>query len=505
MLATDKTLTHLELANLVVKSLHKVGSVHVNPRCSHQVTLLLYDTQIWGLAKNGLSLEITVEDTKTSGVVYAKRLAPSPFTLDRPADFDHLPITNINENGIRALLYRLAKNRALLKMASIEAVTNSVELRDANGLRIAKVDVVTPVGLPEQWLRIFVMPGEDHKEMVMEMSKHLKGRLISDSNWDIWESVMRRQSRRRFDYTDYLSLSCSKDDDPLVKLNSKITGLIRRMELNTNGAAKDLDLEFCHDLRVDIRRMRVATQLTHYLIPKNASHKTKSARSSILFTLKEFQRICGEQRDLDVLLSSTVGQRLARDSSHSALLEELVERRALAHKGLEVALDEMVIKEIAKSWTTLYLRLTGDIRSNPLHLSMEEFTKIAIKGASREFLHQARVTKKSMTHEQMHRWRKQAKNLRYTLELFESLIDAKLFGRALDELRIIQDRLGEFQDKEVTIQILAKCRSLTYEHGLLEELSQERDRSFTSCSQLLIDPGKETPVNRLRQTLKKIG
>jgi hypothetical protein len=202
VLATDKTLTHLELANLVVKSLHKVGSVHVNPRCSHQVTLLLYDTQIWGLAKNGLSLEITVEDTKTSGVVYAKRLAPSPFTLDRPADFDHLPITNINENGIRALLYRLAKNRALLKMASIEAVTNSVELRDANGLRIAKVDVVTPVGLPEQWLRIFVMPGEDHKEMVMEMSKHLKGRLISDSNWDIWESVMRRQSRRRFDYTD---------------------------------------------------------------------------------------------------------------------------------------------------------------------------------------------------------------------------------------------------------------------------------------------------------------
>jgi CHAD domain-containing protein len=49
----------------------------------------------------------------------------------------------------------------------------------------------------------------------------------------------------------------------------------------------------------------------------------------------------------------------------------------------------------------------------------------------------------------LHSLRKRGKELRYLLEIFGSLYDPAAYGRAVRDLRGLQDTLGEFQDAEV--------------------------------------------------------
>ena len=49
----------------------------------------------------------------------------------------------------------------------------------------------------------------------------------------------------------------------------------------------------------------------------------------------------------------------------------------------------------------------------------------------------------------LHELRKRCKELRYLLEVFASLYDPALHWRAVNELKALQDCLGEFQDTEV--------------------------------------------------------
>ena len=220
---------------------------------------------------------------------------------------------------------------------------------------------------------------------------------------------------------------------------------------NEQGVIDDLDTEFLHDYRVSLRRVRSIISLFKGAYRNDTQLAFKQEFS-------ELMRCTNRLRDLDVYLLD--------QKSYYPLLPKLM------HEGLEQIFsafqqerdDEW--RELARRFKSKSYRkamgslerrfsLDGDIppgsRSDRPVL---QYASNLIAKRYRKVCEIALSIDDATPDHIVHELRLQCKKLRYLLDFFSSLFDAKNIKRLITALKQLQDNLGRFNDYSVQQQSL---------------------------------------------------
>lgn len=234
-----------------------------------------------------------------------------------------------------------------------------------------------------------------------------------------------------------------------------LANLAATVQSNLDGTIEDLDPEFLHELRVAVRRGRAVLRDASAVLPDEARDRARDE-------LRWMQQITGPARDLDVYVLEwdTYCEPLPPDAKAqlAPVLVHIERRRAAAHRQLSRDLRSARFGE-ALGWWRSWLVADQDAPApgcEPLGAVVAE----RISKAQRRLLRHGRAIDVASPAEQLHDLRKDAKQLRYLLECFGSLLEPKGRKEVVRQLKRLQDNLGEHQDAEVHV---AELRDLARE------------------------------------------
>lgn len=222
-----------------------------------------------------------------------------------------------------------------------------------------------------------------------------------------------------------------------------------KMDANTEGAARDLDPEYVHDLRVATRRARAALRVFRGVVERRRAEWFRRELAWLASAL-------GAVRDLDVL-----AERMRVHSQRVGAPDEVADRIArLLDARRAPAMD--VLRRALRSGR--YRRVLAALRSGSAvgrgraagaagEVAVLDLAPARIRAASRRVKRALRDGGEQLSAEALHATRIAFKRLRYACEFFVELYgeDVRETIRALVQ---IQDCLGRHQDAVVAEAVL---------------------------------------------------
>ncbi|MEO5722942.1 MAG: CHAD domain-containing protein [Ilumatobacteraceae bacterium] len=227
-----------------------------------------------------------------------------------------------------------------------------------------------------------------------------------------------------------------------------LANLSATIETNWQPTIDELDTEFLHDLRVAVRRTRsVLTEIKNVVADEIRDHYRGE--------FGWLGNVTSRPRDLDVYLlewDSYIAPLAPEVRSHLAPVVQLLQRhRSEAHVGLVQAMRSERAAELRSSWATA-LTTAGFAEQDKSRLAGEPIGAVVaarIRAVHRKLIGDGRRISAGSPAEALHELRKEAKRLRYLVECFASVLPGKQRKAFVDELKALQDNLGEHQDAGV--------------------------------------------------------
>lgn len=222
------------------------------------------------------------------------------------------------------------------------------------------------------------------------------------------------------------------------------------MRQNEQGILDDTDIEFLHDYRVSGRRMRSALSLIKGIL---ADEKTNQLSSE----LKMIGAVSGPLRDMDVYLlreEEYIGllpQKWAGQEIHN-IFKTFKLRRHRAYKNMCTFLQSAQYRRIVEHWEDFFASYQQHVINDPPVL---EVAKLLIAKRYSKVINNAKKLSSQNPDSDFHNLRIMCKKLRYLMEFFTSLFDTEIIGRAVKQLKSLQDNLGNFNDLSVQIDTLS--------------------------------------------------
>ena len=214
---------------------------------------------------------------------------------------------------------------------------------------------------------------------------------------------------------------------------------------NEQGFIGQDDPEYLHQLRVGLRRLRVALALPREEEWENASRPLR-------VRLRELSRHLGEARNWDVFIHEMLQPMSAHCGAKfvAGLRRRAARRRAAA---LGAAREAIQSRGTTQLWLDLARLVAGwragsgtghyarEMATEAVTRRFRRLTEFAAKGHGGENLHELRIT---------------AKKLRYVCEFFAGLYPRKKVKRFLAELTELQDTLGLINDAAIGQALVAR-------------------------------------------------
>lgn len=257
---------------------------------------------------------------------------------------------------------------------------------------------------------------------------------------------------------------------------------------NEDGVLADIDTEFLHDYRVSLRRIRSVISLFKGVFSDTQTTELKQVFSDLMAPT-------GRVRDLDVYL-------LEKDRYYSLLPPNL-------HAGLKAMFDRFE-KERKQELSRLSRRLrstdydktmreldslfhgTDGLRPGPnAERGAYEYACALIWKRYRKVCKLARSISDDTPDQAVHDLRIDCKKLRYLMEFFSPLFDAKGFKSIIKPLKKLQDNLGLFNDFSVQ------------QEALLSFVSRESNAQDRVDAQIGLAAGGLIAVLDQRQTAER--
>lgn len=245
-------------------------------------------------------------------------------------------------------------------------------------------------------------------------------------------------------YSAKPSLSLSPDM-PLYEVMLQIyTHLIDVMRVNTDGIVNDIDIEFLHDFRVSVRRLRSAMSLIRGVYDK-AGEKEFRGR------FRELGGLTGMARDMDVYLDkmpvydSMLPEWLK--GGMSELANHFAQTRTEEYRKLGAYISSGEFDKLAADWTAFIGNKKNVTKKGRKDVLPE--AKRAIWQAFREIEKQASVLDEDSHSDLVHEIRISFKKIRYLLEFYSSLFDKEKISPMLKDMKVLQDSLGDHNDYHV--------------------------------------------------------
>jgi CHAD domain-containing protein len=243
-------------------------------------------------------------------------------------------------------------------------------------------------------------------------------------------------------------------NDPLSEAGRKVLRYhFAQMLLHEEGTRLGDDIEELHDMRVATRRMRAAFEVF-------SDAFTEKAIKTHLKGLRATGRNLGRVRDLDVFMEkahiylNTLPPE--RQAELEPLLQSWAQERETDRERMVSFLDSSKYAEFKEEFLRFVTTSGAGARKNPSANLLPSragdiapiliYTRLASVRAFNLILENASL-------EQFHALRIEFKKLRYTVEYFREVLgeESKL---VINDLKMIQDHLGDLNDAHVATQIL---------------------------------------------------
>ncbi len=438
----------------LLRRLGETFPVEVREEGREQVTYL--DTFDWRFKKAGMAvtasrigkqarIRVTTDDGQVLDYIvpripsFASELSPSPLS---------------------DLIEPVAKNRRLLPRARGEWTGILIGIMNEDGKTVVRLRLREGLALPSG--------GEDH----IPVSSRIQ--CIPLKGYRSEESVLRSFIEDQFkskaedgteqeaifeavglvpaDYSSSFKLQL-EPDLPAAQAAKRIHAtLLDTILSNREGLTRDWDAEFLHDFRVAVRRTRSALTQLRGVFPETVTEHF----------IEEFRWLgakTGPTRDIDVYLLKIPAYRVALSPSARKDLEPLVallqEKKKAELQRLRRCLRSGRFTRLIKEWQG-FLDTPGGQEAELPHAGRpakavaseriwKAFTKVRKRG---------KKIGRFAPPEDLHRLRLDCKKLRYLLTFFESLYPPKAIEPLIQELKRLQDHLGDFNDLQVQREAL---------------------------------------------------
>jgi CHAD domain-containing protein len=257
--------------------------------------------------------------------------------------------------------------------------------------------------------------------------------------------------------------------------------LLGILAANESGVRANLDIEFLHDFRVVVRRIRALLGQIRHVFPP----------AVVLHFSNEFAwigHLTGPPRDVDVLvlaLRERQGEFSAADME--VLMTFLGQAQQQEHDRLVQALDSHRYRRLLSGWKVF---LEGPVPSEPEARNAGGLLAEAVSRRawrlSRRIASSAETIDEQTAAERFHQVRIDTKKLRYLVDVMPSFYDAGDLECILGALKKLQRVLGDFNDADVQERRLLECGRALVAAGsagvvlglgrLAEQSGQRRER-----------------------------
>jgi inorganic triphosphatase YgiF len=253
-------------------------------------------------------------------------------------------------------------------------------------------------------------------------------------------------------------LDLSKCPDVPCALQAMIWSCLSHLQANVPGAVNQLDEEYLHQVRVALRRLRVVLSLAKKIRTDSELGKLHEQVAGLCVEL-------GRTREWDVFVTQTLMPIRAQLPDHAGLREVLRASKQLReqqHTKVREGLQSQVYQRLLLRFGVW---MHGDYWSEPAGMVSPVLPSFAARILEK---HNKRVHKlgkhlAGANAARRHALRIACKRLRYSAELFSSLLGTAKTLRYVETLSQLQDILGALND-------------ITIAHRLLEDLDSKERR-----------------------------
>jgi CHAD domain-containing protein len=233
--------------------------------------------------------------------------------------------------------------------------------------------------------------------------------------------------------------------------------LLRSLTLRVNRTLRSPGIEEVHDLRAAIRRFLRVLVVLKPCFPQGESRRIRRGLKRILMQ-------AGSVRDHDIALRLLAKTEL---SESAASVQRLRERREEGARTLSASLQRWTLRRLPAAW-----RKAGE-SDKPRKGADGRFCNAPIAATARRILPAMAMeyfrAGKDAAHGdasvgEIHRFRIDTRNFRYTLELFASLYGDSLAG-LLRQVKDVQAVLGDVHDYATVRRMLSRHKAERPDEG----------------------------------------
>jgi CHAD domain-containing protein len=415
---------------------------------------LFLDSFDWRLSQSGAALEertgagsgreLLWLDLKHDATVVARQPAAT-----EPTFADSVPAGPVQELlapilGIRRLLprCRLQQERATWRVLNDDEKTVARIVLERNRVVATDCGSTVPVSLP---MRLLLRPVRGYCAELEETAAALERILsLAPTGTSVYHEALAAAGCRPGHYSSKLSYRLDPEQRADVAARTIHLGLLDTLEANVDGARRNLDTEFLHDLRVATRRTRSAlSQIKDVFAP--------SVVEDFKGRFAWLQQVTGPVRDLDVYLLDFPRLRgdlpAAMRGGLEPLRSWLVGHYDAEQARLVDALESDRFQALLREWHDY---LEGPVPARPEAANgsrpIKELADERIGKMYKRVRREGRAITDASADEELHELRKSCKKLRYLMEFFQSLYPRDSIRPLIKESKILLDNLGAFQD-----------------------------------------------------------
>ncbi len=427
------------------------------PGATRRRVVTWLDTADWRLHRKGLSCEL-VRTASGSSVALHDPDGPRLECALAPGTQAPLRLELVPDGPLRRRLAPVVGTRALLPLVESRRSVRELRVLDGQAKTVVRLLAEGPAavtGVREGTVasRLNVVPVRGYGREALWVSGALRqGGLLSDDAPPS-EAVQALEAGGLSPgvLPGVLDPRPVPQTPAAVAVAIVLQSFLDQIEANVPGTIDDLDVEFLHDLRIAVRRSRSALKLAGDVLPPGTPE-------GFAPELKWLGDVTTPVRDLDVHLLGLPGMADRLTAFAPQDLDpfgaHLARHRVGEQRALVRALTSRRYQRFVTGWRALLAEAAAGDTGARVGVRAGELAAARVARADRRVVKLGtRITPESPA-EDLHTLRKRAKELRYTVDVFATVLDAAHVKGLVSELKALQDVLGAFQDSEVQREAL---------------------------------------------------
>ena len=420
------------------------------PAISEKV--VFYDTFDWRLYNKSLVLYACGKK------LFLRKLAKSDYLFN--ADITAVPVFlwEFPESQLKHRLAPIIKMRALLKLVELHTRSAPYRILDRNQKTVAALayeeirssrNKNTPALATYLWLR----PVKGYPKYARDLAKYFQSAgLAVNRQEDIFYKALQKADKKPGSYSAKVNIKL----DPSMRSDEATKAILQFlldvMKINAANMEKDFDTEILHDFRVAIRRTRSALGQVKSVFPVRTTNRFK----------KDFAfvgKLSNELRDLDVYLLNETGYKAmlpaALRDDIGPLFNHLRKKRSKALQHVIRGLKSKNYARILQDWEAFLKKpvresaSASNAGSPVIDLACKRIYK-----KYRGIVKAGSMILQDTADDRLHALRIECKKLRYLMEFFSSLYAPKKISVLIEQLKKLQDNLGDFNDLCIQVEYL---------------------------------------------------